>query len=441
MKLRKINGIMPIMLMIGMLMIISLAFLNMQDFDNRDLENVSGEEIVLLNDLSQYCSRYWNEGEESFTKYMTCLVQRENKYSFCVLNTEGDIRFSYGDMGGVNLNEAYKKHNMIGDIWVNDKLVGKIILEDEVYKHLSSQKQMIYNIAYIFLFAAILIELGYIFYIRKNIIKPFQKLKEFASEIAKGNLNIPLERENNLFGEFAESFDIMREELLLTRKREENARKKKEEFAISLNHDIKAPIAAIKAIAELLELKISKNKTKKEELLKKIGEMNEKATQTNRLVNNMLNVSIDSDYDSSPNMDYYSIEEIISVLKGTDYKEKIQDIQMENCLIKTDLAKLTQIFDNCITNSYKYADTPIVVLGEIKEDGTYCIRIKDRGNTLRKDEVENLCIKYYRGENSRKEEGSGLGLHVSKLMMEHMEGALCCQQDTDGFCVKLYLPM
>lgn len=431
---------MIVVFVIGVLMMVSLALLNVREYENIKIKNISGEEIVLLNDLSNYCSMCWDD--KDFTECMTKFVQRENKHDFCVMNNKEVVRFCYGDLHVSNLNEAYKNHCMIGDVVVDDVLVGKVVLADEVYQNSSKYKQTFYCILYVFLLVALVAELSYIFYIKKNIIAPFHRFKGVASEIAQGNLDVPFEKEkSNYFGSFTESFDIMREEIFLAKKREESERKRKEELAVSLNHDIKAPISAIKAIAELLSLKISKDKVTKEELLKKIGEINDKSMQTNMLVNNMLNVAIDSEYDSAPRMDSYYIDEVISVLKRADYQDKICLIQMENCMVRTDIAKLTQVFDNCITNSYKYADTPIKVYGSVEKNGKFCISIKDEGHSLKEDEVENLCIKYYRGSNSVEKDGSGLGLHVCKMIMESLNGELRCQQEPDGFCVKLYLSM
>lgn len=440
-QLKKIYVNVFIILIIGVLMMGALALLNIREYNSEEIKTMTGEEIVLLNELSKSCSNFWWE-EDGFQKHMINFVQGECAHSFCIMDMQEKIRFSYGDINISTLNEAYKNHCLIGDIWVDDKLVGKIILEDYVYKNLSAYKQKLYSIIYIFLSFTLVVEIAFVIYFKKKIIEPFYKLKEFATQIAQGNLDIPLEQErSNLFGAFTESFDIMREELLSSQRREAIERQKREELAISLNHDIKAPISAIKAIAELLSLKISKNKVTKEELQKKIGEINTKATQTNMLVNNMLNVSIGQGYDASAHMDYYYTEEVLTVLERADYQDKICFVQFENCLVKADIVKLTQVFDNCITNSYKYADTPIHIYGKVEMGGKFSITIKDEGNTLCANEIENLCIKYYRGSNSVKKDGSGLGLHVSKMMMECMDGTLTCQQEADGFCVKLYLPM
>ena len=68
-------------------------------------------------------------------------------------------------------------------------------------------------------------------YIQKNIIVPFKKMEDFAGKVAEGKLDEPLlMEENNMFGVFSESFDIMREELAESRKREQTLQRKKKSW-------------------------------------------------------------------------------------------------------------------------------------------------------------------------------------------------------------------
>ena len=82
---------------------------------------------------------------------------------------------------------------------------------------------------YVIIFWAVLLVIGIIFIlvIHHFMIKPVKEMENFASEIAKGNLDVPLPiHRNNMFGSFTESFDIMREEL-------KNARAKVKQYAQS----------------------------------------------------------------------------------------------------------------------------------------------------------------------------------------------------------------
>ena len=94
-------------------------------------------------------------------------------------------------------------------------------------------------------------------YIYFSILRPFDKLKGFANEIASGNFNIPLNYErSNYFGQFTWAFDNMRCEIIKARKCETEAIENNKTIIASLSHDIKTPIASINAYAEALEANI-----------------------------------------------------------------------------------------------------------------------------------------------------------------------------------------
>ena len=59
-----------------------------------------------------------------------------------------------------------------------------------------------------------IVSILYLIYINRTLLKPFQQLQTFAANVARGNLDIPLNMDrNNYFGAFTESFDLLREEL------------------------------------------------------------------------------------------------------------------------------------------------------------------------------------------------------------------------------------
>lgn len=91
-------------------------------------------------------------------------------------------------------------------------------------------------------------------YVYMSILRPFDKMKEYASEIAKGNFDLPLKYErSNYFGAFTWAFDSMRKEITRSRMAEREAILNNKTVIATLSHDIKTPITSIRAYAEGLE--------------------------------------------------------------------------------------------------------------------------------------------------------------------------------------------
>lgn len=92
-------------------------------------------------------------------------------------------------------------------------------------------------------------------YLHHVVARPFTRLEGFAEEVAAGNLDAPLAYErSNPFGKFTWAFDHLRKELDRARKDEERAREDHKAALASLSHDLRTPLASLRAYAEALDM-------------------------------------------------------------------------------------------------------------------------------------------------------------------------------------------
>ncbi|MCI7441573.1 MAG: sensor histidine kinase, partial [Clostridium sp.] len=131
-------------------------------------------------------------------------------------------------------------------------------LEEEVslFDNSKSNNSYIFY-EYIIIISFILIIFGYAYF---AIVRPFEKMEKFAEEIGRGNFDIKVDYEkNNLFGAFTWAFDHMRREIIKARSCEREAIDNNKTVIATLSHDIKTPIASIRAYAEGLEAGLDYN--------------------------------------------------------------------------------------------------------------------------------------------------------------------------------------
>ena len=101
---------------------------------------------------------------------------------------------------------------------------------------------------------------------------------------------------------------------------------------------------------------------------------------------------------------------------------------------------MQQVFDNIISNSYKYAGTDILISAVF--DGPFLVlTIEDSGSGAPEDELPLLSNKFYRGKNAAAKSGYGLGLYISKTLLEDMSGDLSCENRKNGFAICLRLKL
>ncbi len=335
---------------------------------------------------------------------------------------------------------AIRNNKILMDYEENDKLFGKIVFSGD-RDLLNSLRQILRSriiqaCAGILLLGYTMLSLIYYFYIR-----PFKKLQQFAVNIAKGNLDMPLSiYKGNYFGAFTESFDLMREELKTARENEYKANASKKELVAELSHDMKTPIATIKATCEVLKLKAlkSSNESEKADILEKAGIIEQKSDMIDQLIGNMFHATLEE----LQNLKVEALEVPSTVIP--DMFEELQyygNIKLMNtlpeCLIYMDKLRLKQVIDNIVNNSYKYAGTAMEVSFKEQKAGIL-IEIRDFGQGVLEEELPLITEKYYRGTNGKGKSGAGLGLFLAKYFMDNMKGTLECYNDK-GFVVNLFL--
>lgn len=275
-------------------------------------------------------------------------------------------------------------------------------------------------------------------YVEFSVIRPFRKMEEFAGRVAQGELDLPVSMDrNNIFGAFTSSFDIMREELKASRERENELKRRKQELIASLSHDLKTPITGIKLVCELLSVKLTD-----EYAAEKVRNIHTKAEQMNILVSDLLA----SELDSLGEMQVTCRDEMSGILHELvalhDPQSLAKESAIPECIINTDRNRLSQTIGNIISNSYKYAGTPILVSYRIK--GRYLeMAIKDSGGGVTEEELPLITNKFYRGTAGKTsgKDGSGLGLYIASALMEKMNGELICSSDGTGLTVTLLIPL
>ena len=312
-------------------------------------------------------------------------------------------------------NNFIREGLSVFDYTVDGVIKGKIAFDARAEEHEAlvkhSQDQLLWTIG------LVLIIVIWYFYIR-----PFNKLSAFAASVSKGNLDVPLNMDkHNYFGAFTESFDRMREELKLSNEREAAANRSKKELVAELSHDIKTPVATIKATCEVMEMKY-----KEPDVQDKVSVIKSKATSVEQLIDNMFRATLD-DLDElkvTPREESsLIIEDMLGDLRF--YGTVEQKGSVPECLISVDRLRLEQVIDNIAGNSFKYAGTPLEVEYKTEKDNIRVI-LSDRGPGVPDDELSLLTSKFYRGsaaEQSSKE-GSGLGLYLASRFMEKMGGGI-----------------
>lgn len=397
------------------------------------LKGSDGELPQYTTEINRLIVRLGDDWEKVSAKSGELVTSDEN-FDYAVVDSDGGVLcFTKEDMSQ-NISAATKNYDIIRDITANGKVVGKLIVHNPYANRQAQARTKVAVMIGVMAFAMLAVSVGYFVYLRKRVVEPFGRLESFAVRVASGDLDTPLEMDRqNIFGAFTESFDIMREELKTSRQREEAAVRSRKEMIAELSHDIKTPVASIKAMTEFLDLV-----TDDAEQKQTIAAIGGKADQIDKLISNLFHATLEELEQLEVKPEELSSEVLAEMITQSDHLKKVKSAKIEQCVILADRLRLEQVVGNILSNSYKYADTEIEV-ASFFEGGCLVVEFSDKGGGVAESELEVITEKFRRGSNAQRKDGSGIGLYISKYLMERMSGELACRNNGEGFTVTLRL--
>ena len=251
----------------------------------------------------------------------------------------------------------------------------------------------------------------------ESLIKPLKNLKQFANELAQGNYNIKLKKEqlhNDEIADLVKTFEHMAVEI-------DKSRKLKEEFISSVSHELRTPLTSIKGWSETLAYE----GIGKEELDLGLGIIQDETERMISLVEDLLDFSRLSSDRIRLQIDMVDVtrlakgvvtqlavkanEKNITLL--TEFKTKeIFDIQ-------GDKNRLRQVLINLVQNAIKFTAEGgyvVVVVSQGEEFTTFTVT--DNGVGIKKENLNKVLDKFFQEDYNKS--GSGLGLAISNEIVK-----------------------
>ena len=364
-----------VILLFGVLSFFTINKISAEQLDMVEVNNSFKQIEAILDDSSR---ENWKEISEEL----------ENQYE-CTILFYDDSNYQS------RLLECLKKGDVVLDYEHDGKLLAKISFVNTTI-NFEEQKEALMRIVLVAISAIWFLGMVLFVYFYMGYVRPFHKLKNFAGEVARGNLDMPLSMtKSNYFGVFTESFDIMREELRRAKENEYKANVSKKELVAELSHDIKTPIATIKAACEVIEVKSAKSEgIGGLELHDKVQLIEKKADVVEQLINNMFHATLEE-------LEVLKVEpqEELSTCIDEMFKELqvYGNIHIENqipqCLLWMDKLRMVQVIDNIVNNAMKYAKTDVHISYSQRDNGIL-IRIKDDGPGVPEEDLDKVSEKF-----------------------------------------------
>ncbi|MDR3112192.1 MAG: HAMP domain-containing histidine kinase [Elusimicrobiota bacterium] len=200
----------------------------------------------------------------------------------------------------------------------------------------------------------------------------------------------------------------------------------KKSLVSNASHELKTPLASIKAYLEFLE-----EESNPQEQKKHIEVIGRNVKRLSNIVNNLLTLA---EIESSEKLDLQDImlkslfEEMKSLFEDKANAKKISLVFKcsDDIVLKADRFRLEQVLSNLIDNALRYTEKGYIFVTAQKNKNVLNIEVKDSGIGINSKQIEKIFDRFYviDKSRSRKTGGTGLGLSIAKHIVELHNGTI-----------------
>ena len=200
---------------------------------------------------------------------------------------------------------------------------------------------------------------------------------------------------------------------------------KKDEFIALASHELKTPLTTIKGYLQILEKKIEEPMSKRF-LTKTLDQAN----RLNTLIDDLLNMSRIEAGKLEFNYQNFDIRDMLMDMSETfDYSESthqlITELGDEPVIVFGDSQRIEQVVNNLLSNAVKYSPLAETVYLKLTTEGNKAsVCVQDEGLGLTPEQQQKVFSRFYRAESTKGINGLGLGLYLTKQIIDGHHGEL-----------------
>jgi len=253
-------------------------------------------------------------------------------------------------------------------------------------------------------------------------------------------------RERQLLGVFASVRDVTDRKLIdrilmdsnveLERAKSvaESANRAKSEFLSSMSHELRTPLSAILGFAQLIDLGVPQPTAAQK---RSVDQILKAGWYLLELINEVLDLALVESGNLQMSMEPIELSDVLLACRDmVQPQARERNISLNfnpegaSSFVRADRVRLKQVLINLLSNAIKYnrQGGSIFVDVGVVENGRQRITVRDTGEGLATEKLQQLFQPFNRlGQETGSEEGTGIGLVVSKRLVELMEGSIGAQ--------------
>ncbi len=287
---------------------------------------------------------------------------------------------------------------------------------------------------------------------KPDVVIPLQAARGLIGEIRLWRIRPPIQpAEERILQTFASQGVLAIERIRLSNADHkarvlEESDQLKSSLLSSVSHELRTPLSTIKAsVSSLRSGEIEWDSEARADLLVTVEE---EIDHLNVLVGNLLDMSrIEAGAlkpQKKPNMLAEIVEAVLARMRSQTQQHRIGvDVRDDLPLVNVDFVQMEQVFTNLLTNSLKYAPpgSTIRITAQQEAEQALLVRLTNQSIPIPENDLERIFDKFYRIDPSARVTGSGLGLSITKGIIEAHGGKIWAENLPDGLAFNFIIPL
>lgn len=225
----------------------------------------------------------------------------------------------------------------------------------------------------------------------------------------------------------------------------QKARKREQQFLSDASHELRTPLSILRAEMEVA----LKKRRSPAEYQKVIQSSKEEVDDLSTLVENLLYLSRENSKHSNPITEQIDLTELVTErIANFQHKARQKKLQLilqpseTNLVIQGNLHLLKRLYTNLLDNAIKYTSEGSITITMKKTKEHAQIAITDTGIGIPEEKQEKIFDRFYRTDESRSEQGYGLGLSIAKQIVQVHHGTVTVESRVGkGTTITLLFPL